>query len=369
MFAAVDFELSEDQQALRDAAGALLDARCPTGRVRSVMDGPDGFDRDLWAAMVEQGWLAAEVPAAEGGLGLGPVEAGLLAEETGAHVAPVPFTDTLLGIDACRRAGLAAEADALGAGAQLAAAVWCEDPATVGAEPDGDRWRLWGRADPTPFAPLADLFVVPARGPDGPSLHLVERAGAGGTLRTDRQPGLDVTRPIAWVELDGAPSVRLGGPDALDRYRDRGATLVACELLGAARRVLDMAVAYAKERVQFGRPIGSFQAVKHRLADALVDVEGMRSAASWAAWCLAGDPDEREVAAAVAKAWCSEAAGRVTASGLQVHGGIGFTWEHDLHLFLKRARLDRERFGDAAWHRARLAGLLRDRVEAGVGIL
>jgi alkylation response protein AidB-like acyl-CoA dehydrogenase len=140
-------------------------------------------------------------------------------------------------------------------------------------------------------------------------------------------------------------------------------------LLGASARVLDLSVEYAKERVQFGRPIGSFQAIKHRCADMLVDVEGMRSAVYHAAWALgAGDPD-RSVAASTAKTWCSDASRRVMASGLQVHGGIGFTWEHDLHLFVKRAQLDGISFGDATWHRDRLGKLLRSKIEAGQPLL
>jgi alkylation response protein AidB-like acyl-CoA dehydrogenase len=140
-------------------------------------------------------------------------------------------------------------------------------------------------------------------------------------------------------------------------------------MLGGAGRALELAVDYAKDRVQFGRPIGSFQAVKHRCADMLVDVEGMRSTAYWAAWCIgAGDPDA-SVAASTAKIWCSDASKRVMASALQVHGGIGFTWEHDLHLFLKRAQLDQLTFGDASYHRERLAALLRPRVESGASVI
>jgi alkylation response protein AidB-like acyl-CoA dehydrogenase len=140
-------------------------------------------------------------------------------------------------------------------------------------------------------------------------------------------------------------------------------------MLGGALRVLDLSVEYAKDRVQFGRPIGSFQAVKHRCADMLVDVEGMRSTTYWAAWCLAAGDPEASIAASTAKVWCVDASKRVMASALQVHGGIGFTWEHDLHLFLKRAQLDQLSFGDAPFHRERLAALLRPRVEAGESII
>jgi len=150
---------------------------------------------------------------------------------------------------------------------------------------------------------------------------------------------------------------------------DRGAMAYAAELLGGAQRLLDMSVAYAKDRVQFDKPIGSFQAVKHRLADMLVDVEGMRSAVYYAAWCIAASHPDASVAASTAKAWCSDASKRVAASALQVHGGIGFTWEHDVHLFVKRAQLDQTAFGDAVVHRTRLTQLLRPRVEAGESVL
>jgi acyl-CoA dehydrogenase len=140
-------------------------------------------------------------------------------------------------------------------------------------------------------------------------------------------------------------------------------------MLGGAARALAMSVEYAKEREQFGRPIGSFQAIKHRCADMLVDVEGMRSAAYYAAWAIGAEDADASVAASTAKTWCSDASRRVHASALQVHGGIGFTWEHDLHILLKRAQLDQVSFGDAVFHRSRLGGLLRARVEAGTSVI
>jgi alkylation response protein AidB-like acyl-CoA dehydrogenase len=157
--------------------------------------------------------------------------------------------------------------------------------------------------------------------------------------------------------------------EAVDALLDRAAAGAATEMLGSASRALEMAVEYAKDRVQFGRPIGSFQAVKHRCADMLVDVEGMRSTAYWAAWCIGAGDRDASIAASTAKIWCSDAAKRVMASALQVHGGIGFTWEHDLHLFLKRSQLDQVSFGDASYHRQRLAAMLRPRVEAGESVI
>jgi alkylation response protein AidB-like acyl-CoA dehydrogenase len=176
---------------------------------------------------------------------------------------------------------------------------------------------------------------------------------------------MDRTRSLGWLTLDERPALWLGGEHVADGVLDRAVVAVCAEMLGAADVVLAMTVQYAKDRVQFGRPIGSFQAVKHRCADMLVDVEGMRSAAYYAAWTVgAGDP-EASAAASAAKIWCSDAARRVMGSGLQVHGGIGFTWEHDLHLFLKRSQLDQVTFGDATYHRDRVARILRARADAG----
>ena len=171
------------------------------------------------------------------------------------------------------------------------------------------------------------------------------------------------------MPFDRSRARPIGGADARDRLLDRGATFAAADLLGSASRALDLAVEHAKERVQFGRPIGSFQAVKHRCADMLVDVEGMRSTVYWAAWCIGAADPEAHVAASTAKTWCSDASKRVMSSALQVHGGIGFTWEHDLHFFMKRAQLDQLAFGDASAHRARLTALLRPRVEAGESVV
>jgi alkylation response protein AidB-like acyl-CoA dehydrogenase len=190
----------------------------------------------------------------------------------------------------------------------------------------------------------------------------------GGTRSRD-EPAMDRTRSIGWLELDNRPALWLGDDRVADAVLDRALVAVCAEMLGAADVVLAMTVQYAQDRVQFGRPIGGFQAVKHRCADMLVDVEGMRSAAYYAAWAVGARDPEATVAASAAKVWCSDAARRVMASGLQVHGGIGFTWEHDLHLFLKRSQLDQVTFGDAAHHRDRIARILRSRVEAGLPVL
>jgi len=348
----VDFELSDDQVALRDAARSLLDGQSAPTQVREVVDAGGGIDDGLWSAMVEQGWTALAVPEDRGGLGLGIVELALLLEEVGGHVAPAPVLQQALALDALVTGDGPAELiDALVAGEAIGTVAF--KPVTT------DGATVTGRPEPVIHAPRARVLIV--RTED--ELFAVEG------ITSSPEPAMDRTRSLGWVQLDAAPAVRLDGPEAVERFIDLGALGHSAELLGASARVLDLSIEYAKERVQFGRPIGSFQAVKHRCADMLVDVEGMRSAVYHAAWALgAGDPD-RSVAASTAKTWCSDASRRVMASGLQIHGGIGFTWEHDLHLFVKRAQLDGVSFGDATWHRDRLGRLLRSKIEAGQPLL
>jgi alkylation response protein AidB-like acyl-CoA dehydrogenase len=387
--AAVDFDLSTDQQALREAAATLLDrmaghdalrARVGVGAVVGTLPGvgddgtdggatrgdvPTGYDTAAWSAMADQGWLAIEVPEDEGGLDLGAVEVAVLCEEIGRRLVAAPFLSSVVALGAL--SSPAARQDA-------ATKEWREglgDGSTVGcvalvagngvrAAPDGSEGevRLSGRTAPTPYAPSAGVAVV------------VTADGVYGVdLRTEGNPdpvaAMDRTRELGVLAFDQTPARRLGGVEAVSLVTDRAATFASAEMLGAADRVLAMTVEYAKDRVQFGKPIGSFQAVKHMLADALVDVEGMRSTVYYAAWCVAAGDPERSLAASMAKAWCSDASRRVMAAGLQVHGGIGFTWEHDMHLFVKRAQLDQVSFGDAAFHRDRIATLLRERLESG----
>jgi alkylation response protein AidB-like acyl-CoA dehydrogenase len=327
----MDFELSDDQVALRDAAKGMLDDLASPARVRAHLASGAALDGGLWSAMVEQGWL-------DPSLGFGFVEAAVLMEQVGAHVAPAPFGSTLLAAGA------------------LAGTPWVERLLDGGVGAVG--WsRAAGERALVPYAPAADVVVVGS--PDGVV------AVPGGSIAAE--PAMDLTRCVGWVSPSGGEEV--GGPGEAAALLDRGAVWTSAESLGASDTVLAMAVEHARSRVQFGQPIGSFQAVKHRCADMLVDLEGMRSTVYHAAWSLAaGDPDA-SVAASTAKVWCADAARRIMASGLQVHGGIGFTWEHDLHLFLKRAQLDQVTFGDATAHRERLGDLLRAKVEAGAPIV
>ncbi len=393
--AAVDFDLSTDQQALRAAAATLLDrmaghdalrARVGTGSVVGTLpgagdvaaageadagtmgtkaDAPQGYDAEVWAAMADQGWLAIDVPADDGGLGLGTVEVAVLCEEIGRRLVAAPFLPSILALGAFSGAEARADAatkewrEALGEGAAVGCVAFAS-AAEVTATPSGSdgRVRLSGETPPTTFAPSADVAVVVAGG----GVYAVDVRNEG---RPDPVPAMDRTRELGILAFDGTPALYLGGTDTAELLWDRAATLASAEMLGSADHVLSMTVDYAKDRVQFGKPIGSFQAVKHMLADALVDVEGMRSTVYYAAWCTAADDRDRSLASSMAKAWCSDASRRVMAAGLQVHGGIGFTWEHDMHLYVKRAQLDQVSYGDAAFHRDRIAAILRERLDAG----
>ena len=333
----MDFELNDDQQALRAAARELLDGRSASAQVRATFAAGAPWDAELWKAMVDQGWTGIAVAEDAGGVGLGWVEVAVLLEEVGAHVAPAPILQQIVALDALTGTDWA---EPLLAGDTLAC---------IAAS---------GAREVVPYAPSASVAVC-VRGDE-----LVAFAPA-----STREPAMDVTREVGWLDPSSGDATVLGGVDAVRAFVDRGSMAYAAELLGGAQRLLDLSVEYAKDRVQFDKSIGSFQAVKHRLADMLVDVEGMRSAVYYAAWCIAAAHPEASVAASTAKAWCSDASKRVAGSALQVHGGIGFTWEHDVHLFLKRAQLDQLAFGDAVVHRTRLTQLLRRRIEAGESVL
>jgi alkylation response protein AidB-like acyl-CoA dehydrogenase len=380
----VDFDLSGDQQALRDAAASLLDkmagadalrARVGTGAIVGTLpgagaasadatDAPTGYDEAVWAAMADQGWLAIELPEDESGLELGMLELAVLCEEVGRRLVAAPFLPTIValgalcGDEARADAGTKEWREALGSGDAVGCVAAAPGPNGLRVSGSEGAARLNGQTPPVAYAPSADLAVVIADG-----------GVYGVDLRAEGCPAplsaMDRTRELGVLAFDDTPAQFLGGEEAAALLVDRAATLASAEMLGAADHVLGLTVQYAKDRVQFGKPIGSFQAVKHMLADALVDVEGMRSTVYYAAWCAAAGDPERSLSASMAKAWCSDASRRVMAAGLQVHGGIGFTWEHDMHLYLKRAQLDQVSYGDAAAHRDRIATVLRTRLEAG----
>jgi alkylation response protein AidB-like acyl-CoA dehydrogenase len=382
-FAAVDFDLSGDQEALRNAAATFLDryadhdarrARVGEGvivgtlagagaEVESAGDGnaPSGFDRAVWAGMAEQGWLALELPEEEGGLEMGMVEVAVLCEQIGRRLVAAPFLSSILAIGALNhpeaRQHNATEKwrEILSVGDAVGCVAFVPNADALTVTAAGDGVNLTGSAGPTVYAPSADVAIVLTP----TDVFAVDLADSG---RPEPLSAMDRTRELGLLRFDATPAIRLGGAEAAVLLLDRCATAASAEMLGAADEVLSMTVAYTKDRVQFGKPIGSFQAIKHKLADALVDVEGMRSTAYYSAWCAANGDSERSLAASMAKSWCSDASRRVMGAGLQAHGGIGFTWEHDMHLYVKRAQLDQVSFGDAGFHRDRIASILRDRL-------
>ncbi|HEX4218190.1 MAG TPA: acyl-CoA dehydrogenase family protein [Acidimicrobiales bacterium] len=359
----MDFELSEDQQALQSAARSLLDDRAGPTQVRAHLSSGQPFDAGLWRAMAEQGWLGVALDEAQGGIGLSWVEAAVLLEEIGRHTAPVPFLPTLLALTVLAsaehdQAGWVAD---LAGGERIGCVGWNRRPDAVAAIDSGGQWKLSGRIGPVEGAAVADVAVVATSS----GVFAVDLGSLGAPAP---EPAMDGTRVLSWLTFDETPATLLEGDDLAVDLLDRGAIGAAAELLGGAARVLEMAAQYAKDRVQFDQPIGSFQAVKHRCADMVVDVEGMRSSTWYGAWAIAAGEPDASIAASTAKVWCSDASKRVMASGLQVHGGIGFTWEHDLHLYMKRAQFAGLSYGDAAFHRDRVAELLRGRLLSGAGV-
>jgi alkylation response protein AidB-like acyl-CoA dehydrogenase len=369
----MDLVFTAEHDALRAATRELLGRHAPEEAVRAVMETEPGYDTALWRRMaLEMGLQGLAVPESLGGAGAGLVEIGVVMEELGRALYCGPFLSSAI---------LAANA-LLGSGDDIAARKYLPDIcagsllATVAdlallagdarpmpvATPGETSVRIEGRVDYVLDGHIANLLVVTAADGGEPGMYLVEAPSAG--VVTTLLPTMDATRKVAAVEFRGAEAQRLGAPgDAgrvLNRVRDIAAIALAAEQAGGAQRMLELAVEYAKVRVQFGRTIGSFQAVKHRCAEMSVDVDAARSAACHALWTAAKEPDDDElaIAASIAHSYCSEAFNRVAADCIQVHGGIGFTWEHPAHLYYRRAKSSELLFGSPAAHRRRLAALL-----------
>ena len=328
----MNFDFTDDQQAIKRTAKDLLADRFKPERVRELAEAK-AYDDEAWKEMCELGWAGIFIDEAHGGQELGAVELIILMEELGYALAPVPFLSNAA-------AGLAIQA----AGSDEQRERWLPGLAsgelrgTVGLARDGDA-RL------VPDAADADLIVL--AGEEG--AVVAERSSA----EVEPFEALDATRRLGRVHVDGGDAL----PGDVQPALDRVCVALAAENVGVAQRAMEMAVDYARERKQFDRPIGSYQAVSHRCAQMLLEVEGSRSAAYYAAWCADAEPDSLAQAASMAKAYASDAGWRVCTSSLQVHGGIGFTWEHDLHFYLKRAKTNALMFGSAAEHRERVAAL------------
>jgi alkylation response protein AidB-like acyl-CoA dehydrogenase len=361
----MDFAFSSDQQLLKNAARSFLEEHARPATVRLLWEDGRGDSASLWKDMAQLGWLGLSLPESAGGSGLGMVETAIVLEEMGRAALPSPYWPTVLaasligdlGGDAQQKRWLPAVAagDARATVALLDADLdWNPDATTTRAETAADGFRLHGVKRWVPWAHIADVMVVPARTPDGLTLFLVDPSTAGLTLAPVQ--GMDYGMRWTHVTLDGVRATEtLGAPGAagpaLDGALRRGAIGAAAEMLGAARRCLDMAVEYAKVREQFGQPIGSFQAIRHKCAEMLLEVENSHSAVYYAAWAADAGADDAALAASVAKAYVGDASRKVCGEAIQVHGGIGFTWEYDLHLYFKRAKALEAMYGDADHHR------------------
>ena len=378
----MDIGFTEEQELLRDTARRFLESECNTQFVRRRMAEPAAVTDEFWQKLAEQGWLGIIYPEEEGGSGLGLVDLVVLMEEMGRAVMPGPFLSTvLLGGAAIGDAGTPAQRQQwlpqIAAGTAKAALAWTEpnlrwDAAgvTASAREAAAGFTLSGTKLFVGDAHLADILVVAARTRDGStmedgvSLLLVPKDTPG--LAITVLPTIDETRKLCEVRLDNVvlPMAALIGERhrgwvPLSRVIARATVALAAEMCGGAQQVLDMTVAYAKIRIAFGKPIGSYQGVKHQAADMLVAIENAKSLTYYAAWAMDQGLEEAPLAVSMAKAAASDMYRKVAGTGIQLHGGIGMTWEHDLQLYFKRAKASEVAFGDATWHRERIAQLMK----------
>ncbi len=366
----VNFAFNEEQEELRKTVRQFLENKSSEAAVREQMDTENGFDPAVWSQMGEQlGLQGLVIPEEFGGSGYGYIELVVILEEMGRALLCAPFfssvvlaANTLLhsGDDAAKAAHL----PGIASGETIATLAfteengrWDEAGITATATADGDSWKLNGTKLYVIDGHTAHLLIVAARTDAGVSLFAVD-GDASGVTRTALAT-MDQTRKQAKVELADAAGTLIGtdggGWATLERVLDLAAVGLAAEQVGGAQKCLEMAVQYAKDRVQFGRPIGSFQAIKHKCADMLLEVESAKSAAYYAGWAASELNEELPSVASLAKAYCSEAYFHAAAENIQIHGGIGFTWEHPAHLYFKRAKSSELLFGDPTYHRELLA--------------
>jgi alkylation response protein AidB-like acyl-CoA dehydrogenase len=371
----MDFDLSKPQKLLKESARAFLARECGPERVRELME--TAHDDGLWQAIGEQGWTGLLVAEEHGGLALGLVEMAAVAEEMGRACLPGPFLSTLLAAALVERAGNAEQRakylEPIAAGELKATVALLEEGASwkpdsvrlAAARQSGSNFSVKGRKLFVPDAEVCDVIICVAREGDALVLLPVERVADGLSVRP--LASMDGTRKLYEVSFENVSVVE---EDALAADGDaacalKGALEVAtaalcAEMVGGMQWVLDTTVEYAKTRQQFGRAIGSFQAVQHQCADMLLMTESARSAAYYAAWTLTESDPAASVAVSIAKAYCSDAYREICNRGVQVHGGIGFTWEHDLQLYYRRSKSSETLYGDATFHRERIAELVVD---------
>ena len=366
----MNFAFSEEQEELRNIVRQFLDAKSPEVAVREQMDTERGYDPDVWSQMAEQlGLQSLTIPEEFGGQGFGYVELIVVLEEMGKALLCAPYfssvvlaANTLLlsGDDSAKKEYL----PGIASGETIATLAftepngkWDASGIELTATADGDGYKLNGSKSFVLDGHTANLILVAGRTDNGVSIFAVD-AEAAGLTRTALST-MDQTRKQAKLDFADTPAKLVGedgaGAEVLSSVLDLAAVALAAEQVGGAQKCLDMAVEYAKVRVQFGRPIGSFQAIKHKCADMLLEVESAKSAAYYAGWCASEMNDELPSVASLAKAYCSEAYFHASAENIQIHGGIGFTWEHPAHLYFKRAKSSELLFGDPTYHRELLA--------------
>jgi len=354
----MDFDFTDEQLELQREARRFLEQQCPTTHVREFIEDPSGWSRALWKQMAHLGWMGMPFGEDVGGVGMGFMELALLLGELGRAIAPVPF---LSSVGIC---GMAIARDgsgeqrrrwlpAIASGEAIMALAWADAPEGFGLEAVtmGGGSRLSGTKRVVLDAPAADAFLVAARDGEATRLYVVDE---GFEIRA--QQGYDLTRAVGEVTFQDAPAEPLPG-DAARAWRHAVASTCA-EMIGVAQAAVDISVQYAKEREQFGRPIGGFQAIKHKLAEMHTEVDASRAAVMYACWAVDTDALEADTAVSVAKSFASDACARAAGDAIQVHGGIGYTWEHDTHLYTRRVKSLEAFMGDASYHRERLAQLI-----------
>jgi alkylation response protein AidB-like acyl-CoA dehydrogenase len=366
----MDFDFSQEQYMFQEATRGFLDQNYDLGKLRLLLEG-DGLDRELWDKLTETGAFSMLVPEAFGGMGRSFVDLALVLEEYGRALVPAPVAETIAATDVIVR--FATEEQKTRLLPQVAQGRLKIVPAitetdagydpsdiTVTARPVGNGWSLSGRKILVPHAATADLIMIAVRFGEGGSLGLalIENGREGISLR--EQSTLDPSSRFHELALDNVAVVQddvIGGeslPASVDRLLDASGVIAATLMTGIAGKVLDNSVAYAVQRTQFGKPIGTFQAIKHRCADMAMAIDASRSAAYYAAWALAEEAPDRAKAVSMAKSYCGDASRFVCNEGIQIHGGIGFTWELGLHFYLRRAKVLEYAYGDAAYHRERV---------------
>jgi alkylation response protein AidB-like acyl-CoA dehydrogenase len=358
----MQFGLSESQEFLRDSARKFFAGECPSAEMRRLMETDTAYDAALWSKLANQGYTGIIFPEEYGGVGLGKVELMLLMEEAGRALLPGPFFSTVV------LAGSVLDAVAtpthkkqylepISRGEVRSTVALVEesanwDPRSVAMTATGG--RLTGKKFFVSDAAIADFLIVVAR--DG--VFLVHARARG--LKITPMSGMDLTRKLYVAEFSDTPADKIGSTSNLSRAFDIATAALAAELVGGMQRTLEITVEYAKTRKQFGKPIGMFQAVQHQCADMYLETESSRSAVYYAGWALQENSPDAATAVSIAKMYAGDAARTVGNRGIQIHGGMGFTWENDVHLYYRRAKASETVFGDATFHRERIASMVID---------